>query len=66
MNGAVTLVHGERKSEGTIKICKDEQWGTVCDDSWDGVDAAVVCRQLGLPTEGILATYILCVNVHTV
>ena len=45
--GEIRLAGGSRRSNGRVEICRNQQWGTVCDNGWETVDARVACRQLG-------------------
>lgn len=51
VDGDVVLFDGDvisdLLSEGTVLVCYNNSYGTVCDDRWDTNEASIVCGQLG-------------------
>ena len=41
------LVGGSNKYSGRVEVKKNNIWGSICSTSFDAVDGAVVCKQLG-------------------
>ena len=45
--GNIRLVDGETCLEGRVEVRYNDEWRPICDDQFDHLDAAVVCRMLG-------------------
>lgn len=45
-SGSVRLAGSDSTNEGRLEVCINDQWGTVCDDSWDERGANLVCRMI--------------------
>lgn len=44
------MVNGDKPFSGRVEMNLQGQWGTVCDNGWDLLDASVVCRELDFPS----------------
>ena len=51
-NGSIRLRNGSTSMNGRVELCLNGDWGTVCDDGWNTVDANVACGQLGYSRSG--------------
>ena len=55
--GTVRLVSGSGsyfRNYGRVELCINQTWNSICDETWDHIDASVVCHQLGYSKYGQL------------
>ena len=50
------LTNGSTPYEGRLEVMYSGEWGTVCDNGFDLIDANVVCKELGYTSAERIAT----------
>ena len=55
-DGDLQLVGGVNATLGVVQVCMNNAWGSVCNNRFGISDAVVVCRQLGFPIIGAVAS----------
>ncbi|XP_063960668.1 uncharacterized protein LOC129267820 [Lytechinus pictus] len=48
-SGAVRLQNGSSDREGRVEVFHNGSWHPICDDTWDELEADIICRMLGFP-----------------
>lgn len=47
LSGSLRITSGYAANAGRLEIFHNGEWGTVCDNHFDNIDARVACKQLG-------------------
>ncbi|KAM4522290.1 scavenger receptor cysteine-rich domain-containing protein DMBT1-like [Odontesthes bonariensis] len=56
-SGNVKLVDGSHRCVGRVEIYNKNKWWSVCGESWDMHEAAVVCKQMGCGRAHSISTW---------
>jgi deleted-in-malignant-brain-tumors protein 1 len=55
--GSIRLSGSTIQFAGRVEICIENTWTTLCDQTWDLIDAQVACRELGYSPYGAIPTH---------
>ena len=51
-NNDIRLTGGSKNNTGTVEICINQLWSTVCEQYFDREDSSTVCAALGFQRYG--------------
>ena len=54
VEGSIRLSGTDIANAGRVEVCSNSLWTSVCHNTWDPLDARVVCRELGYSEYGLL------------
>ncbi|CAC5424574.1 DMBT1 [Mytilus coruscus] len=62
-DGGLRIADGYAKNQGRLEVSHNGEWGTVCDNNFEDIDAEVACKQLGY-CSGIMQPKLLIRDGH--